>query len=164
MAEKNIVKYEFAELKHYSTLFVFIPLLCFLSVIEFVLVRISFSDFKVIFGVILLGLYLFFVYRTFFWTLFGREQVSITQDSLIISKSGTIFLKPNVYKLKEIRNIRIENREFSFLDFFASRTSLTSLKAWGCIVFDYENKAVNFGGNVNHRKAETIIEIIKQSS
>ncbi len=161
MDENKIMKYEFFEPKHYSTLTVFIPLLCFLTVIEFFLIKNSFSDYKAIAIGLIWGFYLCFVYRTFFWTIFGREQIQITENNLIISKSGSFFVRPSTYNFREIRNIRIENRKFNFLDFFVSRTSLTSLKSWGCIVFDYKNKTINFGGNIDNTKAEKVIERIK---
>jgi hypothetical protein len=48
----------------------------------------------------------------------------------------------------------MENRRFSFSDFLVSRSVLTNLKSFGCIVFDYENRRVNFGGNLNDSKAK----------
>lgn len=157
-----ITKFEFDLKKNYTTLIVFIPLLCFLIYIEFILIKnLNLSDFKTILVIAIFGLYLLFVFRTFCWTLFGKEQVQITADDLIILKRRTILSWPRTYHLREIKNLRIENQQFSFSDFFVSRTSLTSLKSFGCIVFDYENKVINFGGNVDKRSAEDIIGILK---
>jgi hypothetical protein len=54
----------------------------------------------------------------------------------------------------------MENRRFSFSDFLVSRSVLTNLKSFGCIVFDYENRRVNFGGNLNDSKAKDLLAVL----
>lgn len=156
-----MLEYEFIEPTYYWTLLVFIPLLCFLTLVELFLIKISIVDFRAIFIALVFGIYLLFVCRTFCWTLFGREQIKITANSLLIFKSGTFLVRPQEYSYTKMKNIRIENTTFNFLDFCVSRTSLTSLKSRGCITFNYQNRTINFGGTIDDVKAEKIAAIIK---
>lgn len=157
--------YEFQHKKHYPILILLVFLLCFLTFMEVLLIKGSnFSDFKAILILPIFSLYLLFVYRLFFWTLFGKERVQITTESLTISKVGTFFVKPETYTLSKIKNIRIKDIKFSYANFIVSRTGLTSLRSYGCIVFDYENRTVNFGGNMDDSRAQEIIKILEDYS
>jgi hypothetical protein len=157
--------YEFQHRKHYLILILLVPLLCFFTFIEVILIKkFNLSDFKAILIVPIFSLYLLFVYRMLFWTLFGKEQVQITSEDLIIRKVGTILVKPEAFALRKIKNIRIINIKFSYTNFIVSRTSLTSLKSYGCIVFDYENRTINFGGNINDSNVNEIITTLEDCS
>jgi len=162
MNQTKTIEFEFKITKKYSALITFIFLLLFLTFIEIALIIGTFKSLNVIFGLAIFTIYLFYVYRTFFWYLFGKENVKITQNNLIILKKGTFFVKPKKYELCKIKDIRIEQYKFKFLDFFGSRRSLTTLISYGCIVFDYENKTFNFGESIeNYNKAEKIGELLK---
>lgn len=110
---------------------------------------------------IILAVYLLFVYRTFFWMIFGKEHIEMNSTDLIIAKKRSVFTKPKIYHLSKISNIRIKEQKMRFLAFMVSRTALTSLQSLGNIVFDYDHKSINFGGNIEHQKAEEIIDILK---
>lgn len=157
--------YEFQHKKHFSILVSLIPLLCFLTFMEVLLIKGSnFLEFKAILIVPIFSLYLLFIYRLFFWTLFGKERVQITTEDFIISKVGTFLVKPETYTLRKIKNIRMKNIKFSYINFIVSRTSLISLKSYGCIVFDYENRTINFGGNMDDISTQEIVKILEDYS
>jgi hypothetical protein len=61
---------------------------------------------------LILGFFLFagtFVLKIFLWHLKGREQITITEQELIITKKGTIFTIPRRFELFEINKICIAN-------------------------------------------------------
>ncbi|MFB1012497.1 MAG: hypothetical protein QMC68_01990 [Bacteroidia bacterium] len=61
---------------------------------------------------LILGFFLFagtFVLKIFLWHLKGREQITITEQELIIAKKGTIFTIPRRFELFEINKICIAN-------------------------------------------------------
>ncbi len=110
---------------------------------------------------IAVGLVLFLYLRTFLWVLFGYEEIIITNQNLVIKQRGTYLTKTKNFNFKNIKNIKVVYKIFKFWDFFVSKTSLTTIKSFGPITFEYESKIINFGGNVNVNQENEIIQILE---
>ena len=160
MSDKKI--FEFKITKKYSALIALFVLLSLLTFVEIILIRIALKkSAETAIPLLMLTFYLIFVYRAFFWYLFGKENIEITQKDLTISKKGTFFVKSKTYDFSKTKNFRIENREFNFLDFFVSKTSTVDLKSYGCILFNFENEIINFGENLDSKTAGEILGMLK---
>lgn len=154
------IEFEIKTTKKYAAIITLILLLIFLTILFFGILLGTFKDIKNALGLIILTLYLTFIYRTFFWYLIGKEQVKITEDNLVILKKGTFFVKPKTYELLKIKNLRLKNIKFNFLNFFVSRSSTITLKSYGVIFFEYENETINFceGNDMQTKKLINILE------
>jgi hypothetical protein len=162
MQNKNPNVFKINEKKNYWTLLVFVPLLCFFIYFEFLMI-LKFSTFlgiNILFF-LAVGFVLFLYLRTFLWIFFGYEEVIITNENLIIKQKGTYLTKTKIYNLKSIKNIKVVDNPFKFWNFFVSKTSLTTLKSFGPITFEYETKIINFGGNINFDQENEIMQILK---
>ncbi len=163
----EMIKFEFKQAKIALILVSFVVFLSVLTFFEVTLITSIFlnTTLKNLLLAVILGFYLVLLYRAFFWILSGREQILITKDQLTILKKGTFLVTPTVYDLYKIENIRFEKRKFYFFEFLVSRTALTSLQSFGgIIIFDYQNKTVIFGGNMNENIGDLIVNKLKSHS
>jgi len=165
MTDLQLLEFECLEKRIPATMVVFIPLLIFFTGIDILLISNLYTvngDFKLLAGTFIWTFYLFAVYRSFVWNLFGKTKVQLKTDKLTIEKRGTFLTRPQQYDLKKVKNLKLVNYKFSFLNFLVSRGSLINLQTYGCITFNYENKEINFGGDISGDKAQEIIDIIKK--
>ncbi|GEM_PF-5412634 len=165
MTDLQLLEFEFAEKRIPATMLVFIPLLIFFTGIDILLISNLYTvngDFKLLAATFIWTFFLVTVYRSFLWNLFGNTKVELKTDGLTIEKKGTFLTRPQKYDLNKVRNLKLVDYKFSFLNFLVSRGSLINLQTYGCITFNYENKEINFGGNISGDKAQEIVEIIQK--
>jgi len=165
MTDIQLLEFEYLEKRIPATMLVFIPFLLFFTGIDILLISklyILNGDFKFLVGTLTWTFCLFAVYRSFFWNLFGKTRVQLKTDKLTIEKRGTFLTRPQQYDLRKVKNLKLVDYKFSFLNFLVSRGSLINLQTYGCITFSYENKEINFGGNISEDKAQEIIDIIQK--
>lgn len=156
-----MIEFEFTPERKYSAIITFFIFLSLMGFGILWLINEKIEEIPILIVVIFATVYFAFIFRTFLFYLFGKENITITESDLIISKKETFFTKQKTYKLFRIKNLRIENRKYQFINFFASRTRLTTLKSYGCLVFNYENKVVNFGSEVENHQTKEILRILQ---
>ncbi|WP_232279612.1 hypothetical protein [Sphingobacterium spiritivorum] len=148
--------------KHKSAIVTFVLLLCFLIFLITGFSIAAFYDYRAGIALVLLLLYCIFVFRALLWYLMGEETIGIDQNHLIIVKKAGFFTQSRRFDLQKIKDLKYENHPYSFMDFFVSRTALTSLAAYGVIAFEYD-KIQRIGIGIEKEEAERIIVLIKMS-
>ena len=148
--------------KHKSAIVTFVLLLCFLIFLITGFSIAAFYDYRAGIALVLLLLYCIFIFRALLWYLMGEETIGIDQNHLIIVKKAGFFTQSRRFDLQKIKELKYENHPYSFMDFFVSRTALTSLAAYGVIAFEYD-KIQRIGIGIEKEEAERIIVLIKMS-
>lgn len=148
--------------KNKSAIVTFVLLLCFLIFLITGFSIAAFYDYRAGIALVLLLLYCIFVFRALLWYLMGEETIGIDQNHLIIVKKAGFFTQSRRFDLQKIKDLKYENHPYSFMDFFVSRTALTSLAAYGVIAFEYD-KIQRIGIGIEKEEAERIIVLIKMS-
>lgn len=108
--------------------------------------------------IIILGFFLFvgtFVLNIFLWHLKGREQITITEQELIIEKKGTLFTIPRRFELFEINKIRIANTNRP-----TRWTDLWGLSG-GNIEILYFRQKKYFGQSIEKEQARELIQQVE---
>ena len=119
-------------------------------------------DFVIVFFVIhfivgLIGL------RQFLWLINGRQEMTIENGSLTLAKRGTFIVKPKVYSLDVVKNIRQATDEdsLSLFDKIQLNIGLNRKVLFGHIVgqilFDYNGKTVKVFNDLNKNERMTLI-------
>ena len=126
------------------------------------------TEFVIVFFVIhiivgLIGL------RQFLWLLRGREEMTIENGYLTLTKKGTFLTSPKIYSLGLITNIRqaINEDNLSLVEKIKVNMSLNmNVLLWqtiGQIAFDYKGKTINvFNDMDNNERIELIAEMTKR--
>jgi hypothetical protein len=100
-----------------------------------------------------------FMLYAFLWSTFGKE--------LITTEHGTINIKRSIFRYglsKQYQTTKMSNLRAS--GFFATMMSWNySMAYWGLtggtVAFDYENKSVRFGINLNEDDANELVKTMK---
>ena len=103
-----------------------------------------------------------FAFKTFLWSLAGKEIINFSQGYLNVEKKNMLLSKPKMYDIKEMKRIRVleENNNDAF---WGTRNTLGSLNANGTIRFDYGMQTVKIAGAIDEVEANYILGKLKAS-
>jgi hypothetical protein len=90
------------------------------------------------------------------WQLIGRENVQITEDSIILYNSGTWFK----------RRLKIDFHEYEGIFYETHNRTHRWIQFWGLgggrISFEYLGRARRFGQDLNNTRAKALTETLKK--
>jgi len=93
------------------------------------------------------------------WNLFGKENVTISENKLTVKKILFFEFYKRIFNLSEVRNIKVTG-------FFCVKGSLMyNMVYWGfvgeVIKFEYNEKKYGFGIQIEEEEAVKLVEMIK---
>jgi len=100
----------------------------------------------------------FFAFRMFLWNLNGKEVISIGQGQLTLDKKGALFFKAKTYDLKDAKDFRVQNDDYSYNGFGGLRGNNFWTMNMGTIRFDYGLQTVKFAGGIDEAEAKFILK------
>jgi hypothetical protein len=104
----------------------------------------------------------FFALRTFWWTLMGKEVISVGQGALTIDRKGAFLYKLKSYDLRETKNFRAQEDYMSSGPFGYGRSNnIFNLDKKGTIKFDYGMQTIKFGDALDEAEANSILQKLR---
>jgi len=103
-----------------------------------------------------------FAFRTFLWSLIGKEVITVGQGAITVDKKNALFYKAKTYDLHEAKNFRAEEEPGSN-DLFGQNRSRTffNLKNSGTIRFDYGMETIKFADSIYEPEANFILQKLR---
>ena len=102
----------------------------------------------------------FVVFKILLWNLMGKEILTFEQGQLTINRVGSLFFKPKVYDLNEVKNIRILQNLNNYPQ-WGRRNSFGPFDIGGTIAFDYGLKTIKFGAKLEEPEAKHILQLLR---
>jgi hypothetical protein len=103
----------------------------------------------------------FFALRTFWWTLMGKEIISIGQGGLNIDKTGAFLYRAKAYDLREAKNFRAQEDYMAIGPFGTTPANIFNLDKKGTIRFDYGMQTIKFGDGLAEAEGNFIIQKLR---
>ena len=105
----------------------------------------------------------FLALTTWWWSLNGKEVITLSPDALTIDKKGSV-AKPEIYNLKEAKNFRAIPDPVKPGNFGTGRIARPwNFAADGTIKFDYGQKTIKFGDRLSQAEGEYILEQLRDT-
>lgn len=118
-------------------------------------------DNQFIYGVVFLGFWAYFEYKTvkaLLWYRFGKELLKIDSQALFLKKSILSYGKAHQYFFENIKNFsQRKNEETSFNMFFENAYWAMGTDA---LLFDYHGKTKSFGRRLDERTGKLLLRLI----
>jgi hypothetical protein len=103
----------------------------------------------------------FLCIATWWWSISGKEVITLSADALTIDKKGSV-AKPQTFDLKEAKNFRALPDPVKPGNFGTGRIARPwNFAAEGTIKFDYDQKTIKFGDRLSQVEGEYILERLR---
>lgn len=103
-----------------------------------------------------------FVYITLIWMVFGKEEIIIDRQELVIQRVLGFYKRKRKYELEHIKELRIKMEKQDFLK--KRKNSKTVFSDYGNLRFNYHNEEVKFGLDIKASDAGVVLSEIKDIS
>lgn len=118
-------------------------------------------DNQVIYGVVFLGFWAYFEYKTvksLLWYRFGKELIRIDNDAFLLKRSILSYGKANRYFFENMKNVHQRKEEStSFNTYFENAFWALGTDA---IAFDYQGKTKSFGRRIDQKEGRLLLRLI----
>ncbi len=101
----------------------------------------------------------FFVIKSLFWNLIGKEVITFERGQVVIARKGLLLSRPKTYDLKEVKKIRVKE-ENTYNEIWSRKNNFIETNS-GTIWFDYGMKTVRFGSGIDEAEANFILDKLK---
>ncbi|HZY36137.1 MAG TPA: hypothetical protein VFE53_05785 [Mucilaginibacter sp.] len=103
----------------------------------------------------------FLCIATWWWSISGKEVITLTPDALTIDKKGSV-AKAEIYNLKEAKNFRSVPDPVKPGNFGTGRIARPwNFAAEGTIKFDYGQNTIKFGDRLSQAEGEIVLERLR---
>ena len=102
---------------------------------------------------------LWFVGRTIFLQLFGKEVISVTRDTLSITTPGRFRTTLRSYRMNDVRRLRVQATDQSAPFGMVSRQGFGTRP--GTLRFDHGMGSVTFGAGIDEPEARHILTFLR---
>jgi hypothetical protein len=125
--------------------------MCFWLIPDFIMIRqmLNGDTGNTLVGLIGWNSFFLLVFQYVLWQFTGVEIITVDKGQLIIEKKGLLFSKPRIYPLSETFN-------FLKADSVDDRGRISN-----CIQFDFQNKTIKFGKQLNEEEANEILQKLR---